>query len=169
MNRTIELLRLVEVCGAIEGRKKLQKIVHLLNECGFAFPYRFSFHFHGPFSAELKGEIDTLTGQQLLKETESYVGISGFQQYKYSTTDEAKQLLSRVVDGDQDPAWSEVARVLNAKPAQELEAMSTIAFLRRHGYNGSALRERFTQLKPQLADQFESCADAVSALPAVAM
>lgn len=155
MNRTIELIRLVMVCGHIDGRKKLQKIVHILKEAGHPFDYRYGFHFHGPFSVELKGEIDLLTAERLIEEKEGATDSGAFPQYSYTASSEAAKLLKNVPCSD-TPGWAELAKSLNAKSAQELETISTVVYLMRHGNTVDALSEQFKQLKPQLVAQFDS-------------
>lgn len=154
MNRTVELLRLIDYCNSIVGRKKLQKIVHILKESGHPFPYRYGFHFHGAFSAELKAEIDALLSEELIEEKEDGSLYGGFHQYQYHSTDRAKEFLLGLDTGA--PKWAPLAARLNAKPAQELEAISTVLYLRQHGCPEFDLKTRFEQLKPHLADKFES-------------
>jgi hypothetical protein len=46
----------------IEGRKRFQKIIFLLQEqFGFDFGYRFTAYLYGPYSAQLQNDIDILT------------------------------------------------------------------------------------------------------------
>lgn len=154
MSRMFELLRLVDTCREIQGRKKLQKMVHLLREAGHPFGYRFEFHFHGPFSAELKGAIDSFVAQKLIAERVAEPP-GEYRQYSYASTPELKRLLEDF-GGTGDPEWAELAKRLNGKPAQDLEAISTVAFLMRCGHGGDELKERFMALKPQLANLFDS-------------
>lgn len=154
MSRTIELLRLLRVCEQIEGRKKLQKMVHILREAGHPFAYRYGYHFHGPFSAELKGEIDALVQEQLIDEQPGGSTSGNFVQYSYRPEASASLLLDSL-GHSAPPPWTDLARALNAKSAQELETISTIIYLMRSGCTGVSLRERFVQLKPHLAGQFE--------------
>lgn len=155
MNRTIELIRLVKVCERIDGRKKLQKIVHLLKEAGHPLDYRFGFHFHGPFSAELKGEIDLLTSEQLIEETCGSTDSGSFPQFSYAVSSSADALLQSV-GGAQNPEWGACAKSLNKKSAQELESISTIVYLIRHGVDEASLNNKFKELKPHLFGYLES-------------
>jgi uncharacterized protein YwgA len=150
MNRTIELLRVVQSWGRIDGRKKLQKIVHILKEAGAPLEFRYGFHFHGPFSAELKGDIDALVAEAILKEEEGATRVADYKQYSYSLGEAGAELLRQYAPGE-TPEWSGLAAELNGKSAQELEAVSTLLYLQRHGYEGEKLRQRFGELKPQLA------------------
>lgn len=168
MNRTIELLRVIECCGRIEGRKKLQKIVHILKEAGAPLGYRYGYHFHGPFSAELKGEIDTLVAEELLREEEGATPVADYKQYSYALGEAGAQVLRRYAPKER-PEWQGLAAELNRKSAQELEAVSTLLYLRRHGYEGERLRAQFAQLKPQLTGGFGAAEAMAQRIRALAM
>jgi len=164
MNRTIALLHLVQMCGTIDGRKKLQKIVHILKEAGYPFGYRYGFHLHGPFSAELKGDIDLLQADDLIAEHESPIG--GYTQYSYAATPSGNQLLQET-EPPGEPEWLPLARELNGKSPQQLEAISTVIYLRRHPLGPKSIEERFRALKPQLVNLFgEATAFADRVVPA---
>ncbi len=155
MSRVIELLRLFKTCSSIIGRKKLQKMVFILKELGNPLSYRYSYHLHGVFSAELKAEIDTLVAQQLIEQSEDDAMYGEFHQYKYASTGRLSKLLK--IGGYHDqPNWSGVAKQLNLKSPQELEAISTIMFLERQGCSEVDLKSRFEQLKPQLALKYDA-------------
>lgn len=155
MSRTIELLRLIKTCGKIEGRKKIQKIVHILKEYGQPFSYRYGFHFHGPFSAELKAEIDLLVSEKLVVEEESSTGSASYRQYIYSSTPFLEDIL-KDLNKLEEPIWSGLARTLNDKSPQELEAISTLIYLARNGVSHNEIQARFEQLKPHLAGYYSS-------------
>lgn len=54
--------------GKIEGRKRLQKIIFLLQEqFGIEFSYRFVPYLYGPYSSQLQNDIDILTRTGYLK------------------------------------------------------------------------------------------------------
>ncbi len=155
MNRTIELLRVIDCCGRVDGRKKLQKIVHILKEAGVPLGFRYGFHFHGPFSAELKGEIDTLVAEDILLEAEGATPVADYKQYSYSLGEAGAEMLREYAPKEK-PEWQGLAAELNRKSAQELEAVSTLLYLRRHGYEGERLRRQFGELKPQLVGGYEA-------------
>jgi len=166
MNRTLELLRLVQTCGQIDGRKKLQKIVHVLKEVGYPFDFRYGFHFHGPFSAELKAEIDGLKCEDLVEEQDSSDPSSEFRHYSYSVSDAGAALLKNVYE-NQSPDWATLAQKLNSFAAKELEAISTIVFLMQMGKTNGDIDEQFKTLKPQLVREFEVAKNVAAQLPLV--
>ena len=54
--------------GKIEGRKRFQKTVFLLQEqFGIEFSYRFTSYLYGPYSSQLQNDIDVLTRTGYLK------------------------------------------------------------------------------------------------------
>jgi hypothetical protein len=54
--------------GKVEGRKRFQKTVFLLQEqFGFDFGYRFTAYLYGPYSSQLQNDIDILAQTGYLK------------------------------------------------------------------------------------------------------
>lgn len=164
MNATINIAKLVAACGKIEGRKKLQKIVHILQCRGFvsAFPQQFGYLHYGPYSHEVKADLDALTAPSnaLVSETEGVAGLS-YRSFEYRATN----TLIAALGTKGAEAWEPLAKELNGFPAQDLEAMSTILYLKKSGVPDSQVRSRFTLLKPALADRLDNAVKAVAALP----
>lgn len=154
MNGVVQVAVLIKACGRVDGRVKLQKIVHILQQVGFPFKEHFGYLHHGPYSSELKGEIDQLVDFNLVQEEEKQAGE--YKQYVYMPGGDLDGLL-RHFGGDGVPAWGELAKRLNAKQSKDLEAISTIMFLQSREFDGERLRERFLQLKPHLADRLDPC------------
>jgi len=152
MNNYIQIAKLIRACEKIEGRVKLQKIVHILKEMGHPFREEFGYLHHGPYSSGLKSEIDQLCEWDLVDEEEQ--PLKDYTRYEYSPNGRLREVLEEIGD-DSDPEWSEMARQLNQKNAAELEGISTIMFLRRRGFEGERLETRFKELKPHLAGQYE--------------
>ncbi len=157
MNRLLNVAQLLNTCGAIEGRKKLQKIVHLLSEHGFRqdFSHRFGYLHYGPYSSELRDDLDALVGsdEPLVRESEKAKG--DYTTYLYEASGSLTSLLSEI-GADNEPEWAGLAKSLNRREAQDLEALSTIVYLRRLGHSGSDLRKKFTDLKPSLAEKADA-------------
>lgn len=161
MNGAMNVARLVHVCGSIEGRKKLQKMVHLLGELGFQkdFPYEFGYLHFGPYSIGLKGDLEALERSNLIDETRKNSGP--FPLYCYKAKPELSEVLKRF-KLDSPPEWSEAATKLNTCAAQTLEAASTLQYLRRLGCTDESTR--FRDLKPGLVDEFESATNLLQEL-----
>jgi uncharacterized protein YwgA len=148
MHYSIILPLLVQELGQIEGRKKFQKIVHILQCAGAPFDERFEFAQFGPYSGTLKAEIDNLDVFEILHEEQkgnTYVFSSG---KRFPELKEAGLL-------SESPVWSGFANKLNGKSASELEALSTTLFLLERGYQDEALDAKFQELKAHLLEFFE--------------
>lgn len=156
MNSTLNVARLVHACKNIDGRKKLQKIVYLLQEMGHRndFPQEFGYLHYGPYSRQLSSEVDYLASGEdaLLHEEEAATG--SHRSYSYSPRSELDALLKEL-DVDFSPLWKESARELSRRDAQDLEAISTVVYLRRLGVADTDLRARFSALKPTLVNRFD--------------
>ena len=159
MSPILLLGQLLKTNGPIRGRKKLQKIVHLLQTLGrVPFGYSYQFSFFGPYSADLKADVDALAIEGLVQETNEANG-TGFQTYVFSAGEKMERLLNDLT-APETPAWATLARELNGKAAAELEGISTIAFLQKMGWSGELLEEQFKLLKPRLAAGFTGyCAE----------
>jgi len=155
MQRMLNVAKLVAVCHQIEGRKKLQKIVHLLREAGYhqEFSHQFGYLHYGPYSRELRHEIDSLAENSSLI-TESSISRGEFTSFTYSPSPELENLLEEL-EMEREPEWASLARELNSREAQELEAISTIIYLRRLGHAGGELKSKFMNLKPSLSDKYD--------------
>jgi uncharacterized protein YwgA len=150
-----QLLRLVGALGQIRGRKKFQKIVHILQSAGHEFPYYFDYLHYGPFSSELASEINYLAGSELMREDPP---TSDGEPYVYSPGTRLPAVLDRAGMND-EPEWIVLAKCLNDEDAEFLEAVSTILYLRRCRFEGEALERHFSQLKPKLSARFNDACE----------
>ena len=151
MDGMLQLANLVRVCGKVEGRKKLQKIVHILQSTGHPFHEHFSYLHYGPYSSDVRMELDRLADDLgLLRERKPQ---SEYEAYSYTAESQLEELLD-VFKIEQEPNWVGLARSLNDESAEFLEAVSTMLFLRDRSFHGNRLEERFKRLKPQLAGRF---------------
>lgn len=153
MKRAVELLRLINSCESIKGRKKLQKIVHILQCSGHSFGFKYSFYHHGPFSADLKNEIDFLVSSDFVSEEEKARGE--YTQYVYSLNPSCLSVM-KPMGLEIEPDWRELARELSKRPAKVLESISTILYLFDLDLSESEVRDEFKRLKPHLVDKLET-------------
>ncbi|HEV2803549.1 MAG TPA: hypothetical protein VGW57_01330 [Chthoniobacterales bacterium] len=154
MHPTIRVAQLLHVLRRIEGRKKLQKIVHILQELGAPFFEPFQYSQYGMYSQQLTAEIRHLVNDHLVTEQETYIGTN--KAFVFEGTDELADLL-KSLNVEQDPNWATRGRELNELPAQMLEGISTVLFLRKRGYESEDLRFRLIALKPHLASLAQDC------------
>jgi uncharacterized protein len=150
MDGMLAILRLINALGVVEGRKKLQKIVYILQAKGYAFPQHFGYLHYGPYASGLASEVNALVSSRLIIEDG---GGEEYEPYTYRPAPAAKTFL-RELRIDQSPAWLSLAKDLNAKDANYLEALSTLLYLQSNGFRGTGLKERFVSLKPNLKGYF---------------
>lgn len=150
------LARLVQTLERVEGRTRLQKIVHLLSERFPAdFRQRFALHYFGPFSRTVESQMDFLVENGLVSEEAPAEGSDAA--YCYTIPNDKAAEWITYVFGSVAPAWIEFAKRLNEKDKSTLEAVSTIVFLRRRSYDSpEELRQVFARLKPHLKGKFDS-------------
>lgn len=161
MNTVIIIGQLLKTVGAVEGRKKFQKIVHILQHFGAPFNLRFGYLHYGPFSSELQSQLDVYETEDLVKEEPCTAG--NFRTSRFTPQPKLLALVDRVA-GSAVFGFAALAKELNQKTAQELEAISTIFYLQSQGKADSALQEAFCSLKPKFASVFEERLTAAEAL-----
>lgn len=151
MHPIVPLLQLLNVVGRIEGRKRLQKMVHILQELGFGFQERFQYSFYGMYSLQLKAEVDVLKEEGLIAEMPGGNGS-----FVVEGTGGLNELLSRF-DLLEEPAWADRARQLNSLSPTVLEGISTILYLRHTESDEEVVLERLLTLKPHLQPVVDEC------------
>lgn len=154
MDKFIQVAKLVCSCGRIEGRVKFQKIVHILKEMGYPFREEFGYLHHGPYSSDLKREIDQLVSWELISEEND--PVRDYPRFSYAASEAVDDILVQL-DETAESDWQQAATELNRKSARELEGISTVMFLRRNDFDGVRLERRFKELKPHLESLFGSC------------
>jgi uncharacterized protein YwgA len=132
--------------GEVRGRKKLQKIVYILEHYGMDAPYKYSYHFYGPYSAQLQEEIEFLVQYNFIEE------ISENGTYEYKITDEGERFRKQIGRNQDISINNELLTKLNAESSQFLEMLSTYIFLLSSGYDDAAARSKAAELKPHLKD-----------------
>ncbi len=154
MREIIELAKLINVCGEISGRKKLQKIVFILQAEGHGFPQEFGYLHYGPYSVEVRQGLDLLVANDLISEKQEAEG--DYPPYEYRPSDRLGEFLSGFEDtAKEQPKWSKRAIELNKRSPQELESLATVVFLMQRDFKGERLEERFKRLKPKLESHFD--------------
>jgi uncharacterized protein len=132
MQGMLQLLRLIDSLGRIEGRKKLQKIVYILKAQGHEFPQHFGYLHYGPFSSAVAAEMDSLVAGSLVKEQGDG---QQYEAYVYTPQQAASKLLADLKQTGK-PTWLALATDLNQMDVSLLEAMSTILYLKANGFSG---------------------------------
>jgi uncharacterized protein YwgA len=149
MHPIVPLLQLIKTLREIEGRKRLQKMIHILQELGVGFPERFQYSAFGMYSLQLKSEVELLKQEGLIEEctVNASLAIRGTSAFK------------RLVKDFQisDPPWADKARYLNKLSPAVLEGISTILYLWHTETDEQVVQERLLTLKPHLSDDLGKC------------
>ena len=161
----LTLLQLFAATGGITGRKKCQKLVHILQECGFDFGLDFELALYGAYSPELQSLIDNLVKEKYLNEEPV---TSGMFPTTHFSPHRRLDLTLRYLRETASPDWQSLAQKLNAEPPRVLETTSTILYLRSIGIPESDLKGQFERLKPHLKNEFQAGLDLANELRPVA-
>jgi len=145
------LLRRVK---AIETRKKVQKIVHILQVMGAPFPERYDFHHYGPYSSELAREIDAFKAEDLVIEHPLEGQLPTF---RLEPAPKLLGLLAEDATLPEDAEWLAWAEELNAERPRRLEGISTLLYFHQRLWPQSSWRTKFAELKPGLMDEYDAC------------
>lgn len=151
MNTLIQLGSLLRAVTEIEGRKKLQKMVHILQQFGVPFDVTYGYHHYGPFSEQLQDSLQSFQHDGLIHETH----VSGqFPTSRFAVDPKLLELLD-LVGVSASPPWESFAIELNSKTPRDLEAISTLLYV--EGQTGetvgsNVVDETFRKLKPNLQD-----------------
>lgn len=147
-----QLLTFFDSVEKVEGRKKLQKMIHLLNNAEQNFPFKYQYYHYGPFSSTLQYEVNRLVEEDYVKETQ----VNGA--YVYAITEKGrkfKELLEREgkfhFNFDRDLLQS-----MSHEESQFLEVVSTYAFLIESGDSFEQAKSRTAQLKSHLSGYLEN-------------
>lgn len=160
------LFHLFDAVGEIKGKKRLQKIVHLLQECSPAnFGVTFRLAQFGAFSSDLAVQLDQLDGDQFLEGKKDRT-TSGHPTLVYAKTANYDKVMEEI--GCEEAPWKDLAVRLNGKETRVLEAISTIVFLRRTSTDEAVLKQRFNTLKPHLIGLFDNALEEANQLLPVA-
>ena len=137
--RLIELLR---EQGSWGGETHLQKATYLLKFLAeVPLNYRFVLYKHGPFSFDLRDEIDFLRGARAIcKEPQGQYGPK-LSVLKALTTDASKGFEDRLLF---------VAQTVGQKTVKELEALSTALMVTLENGDRESRVQRLLSLKPHL-------------------
>lgn len=170
-----KLARVVDACGGIDGRVKMQKIVYLLKQMGYALPFDdFIIRQHGPFSRSLANTADMLSEGGFLREREEaiacYLDREPVFQYSYSVEDAVRDLVRQHFDvqaPEGKPTVEEVATDLRQKDRPVLEVAATELYLEREcGLPPDEVSQQLVYLKGHLQAHFERAKTLLSDLRA---
>lgn len=146
-----QLAKLVEWAGTLRARKRLQKVVYLLQQAGCPVNADYTLHHYGPYSPDVARRTDAMVQAKLLDEEET--GRS----YSYELSETARIQLDRVGrdrgarqrHAEFDRFEPLARRLLQEPDLQKLEFAATIAYFRKQ------VRDRTWQAAREAAATFK--------------
>lgn len=119
-----KLMKFFSVADEVTGRKKLQKMIYILQKCHVPFEEKYQFHFYGPYSEELSLRIEELCNLGFVAERKEQ--RSNYFQYNYKIAADGQNFLDQF---QMDmPDFAERAALLKGKSSRFLELVSTMFY-----------------------------------------
>ncbi len=149
MNR-LQLAKLIEWApGELESRKRLQKVVYLLQAAGCPLDVEYALHHYGPYSRDVAELTDEMCHAGLLEERTSPNTLGG-RTFSYHLPEPTRAQL-RSMDPPVDLAQYEgLAKRLLAEPnLKKLEFAATVAYFHRQGGSWEDARRSAAEFKKQ--------------------
>jgi hypothetical protein len=147
-----QLAKLIDMAGGLKSRKRVQKIVHLLQAAGCPFDAEYRLHYYGPYSSEVAGVLDQLSAEEILVETSH--SVEQGTQYDYSLN---PRFQASIEQYEQTPAGqvakadienhADLFRELCDTPPKTLELASTIVAFFQGGLAWEKALEETTDFK----------------------
>ena len=158
--RTYRLIKLFEKSGSVAGRKKLQKIVYVLQSLGYSYGMDYTYCHYGPYSSQLQFEVDRLAEKGLIDER------LFCHTYQYSITKDGQELVKfldeKKVGTDRIEVPEDLLRELIKQDAQFLELVATIIYVKNLGYDSEKTEQKLRELKPNLMDRYLEALDFIN-------
>ena len=147
-----QLAKLVEWAGTLHTRKRLQKVVFMLQAAGCSLEADFYLHHYGTYSEDVARLTDEMVRKKLLEEeSEPFMGGS---KYSYRLPASVVQQLADLEKTDQGRTWAEQlapfeakAKALLAADVKQLEYASTILYFHLEGKDWPEAVEKAVQFK----------------------
>ena len=126
----------------VEGKKRLQKLVFLLEEAGFPSGAKFFLKDYGPFSRDVESASDFMSFFGELVERPVEIGYSNYLATAYELPVDHDEEVSPKDD------FVKTVRILDAYRTVDLEIASTIRFFQREGYSFERALRETKEIKP---------------------
>ena len=159
MNR-YQLATLVDWVGTLETRKRLQKVVYLLQVGGCDLDVEYTLHHFGPYSHDVASLTDEMVQAGLLCEKETANPLAG-SSFSYSLSESAKSKLKRLQKSPDHQRHlgtldkhEQLAKRLLGKDLKKLEFAATIAYFhtKKPDQGWEQARKRAAKFKAQEPD-----------------
>ncbi|MGP0063439.1 MAG: hypothetical protein ACLQGP_07560 [Isosphaeraceae bacterium] len=149
-----QLGKIVGWAGTLHSRKRMQKLVFLLQAAGCPLEVDYDLHHYGPYSEDLARLTDLMVDERLLEERMEVRPYG--EQYSYRLSPES---VRQIAEYEARPApegpgpiepmagFEPMARALCDIELKELEIAATIVFFRKQGYDWPAAVAKACQFK----------------------
>ncbi len=159
----MKLARVIDACGGIDGRVKMQKIVYLLKSMGYDLPFDdFVIRQQGPFSRAVACSADILTVGGFVEEKATTLGRDQGEpivQYSYRVRKGIVPFIREHFDVAAPrgkPSLNRTAKELKKKDRKVLEVAATRLYLQQEDeLTGETLETELRRLKGHLAEAFD--------------
>jgi uncharacterized protein YwgA len=156
MNR-YQLAKIVQWAGTFRSRKRMQKLIFMLQAAGCPLDVEYDLHHYGPYSQDVARLTGELVFEKLLGEISEAHPYGA--QYSYTLSESARR---QILEYEASPAGSGAAEEFSKFRAmadrlykadlKELEIASTMVFFRKQGADWSSAVEKTSQFKKFTAD-----------------
>ncbi|WP_422924273.1 hypothetical protein [Singulisphaera sp. PoT] len=147
-----QLAKIVDWAGTLDTRKRMQKVVYLLQVAGCPLEAEYALHHYGPYSQEVALLTDAMVQAKILVERAGANPVG--QQFSYQLDEVARVKLA---DFESSPRgattcsvlapFEEQARRLFLVDLKDLEYASTIVFFRERGHDWLEAVEKMCRFK----------------------
>jgi uncharacterized protein YwgA len=144
--KIIELLDTVG--GSVKGRKKLQKIIYLLQAAGEDFDQDYVFWHYGVFSKTLASDLAYLVSSGIVEE--SLLADSPYETYEVKLATSVSNTHSALSER------ANMAKKLAEEEPRTLELLSTIVYLNGQGLRNGTLSEEVKRRKGHLLSEADN-------------
>lgn len=119
-----KLIHFFRLTGGVTGRKKLQKMIYILQKSGVPFEEKYQFHFYGPYSEELTLRVEELCNLGFIEETRE--DKANYFQYHYDVTAAGEDFLEQ--SSLNMPDITAKTELLQSRSSRFLELVSTLLY-----------------------------------------
>lgn len=162
MESLFDIAYLINLCEKVEGRTRIQKTVYILQYLGYPLNEDFSYSYFGPYSDDLRNEIDFLTSVGILQETIQDTT------YVYEPTSKMGGFLEdsdKLLELKTSDKFTELLDKLQATSIPVLEVASTIFFLKKDGLKDKKdIEAVLNDLKPHRKSYFKEAFNLTASL-----
>lgn len=119
-----KLMQFFSVASEVTGRKKLQKMIYILQQCHVPFEEKYRFHIYGPYSEELTLRVEELCNLRFIDEVKEDKG--SYYQYHYRIKPSGEEFLNQF--SLDMPNIAGKVDLLNEKSSRFLELVATMLY-----------------------------------------